>query len=75
MDWHPGDRVSVRLPDRHGIRGRPNAWAWWPGTVREVDPPGRRPGVIVDLDQPANTPECFATHAELHALTAASGPR
>ena len=66
--WQPGDRVEVRLPVREGVKGRPNSWAWFSGTVRETDPPGLPPGVRVDLDRPVNgARDCYATHAELRA--------
>jgi hypothetical protein len=62
--WKPGDRVIVHLSkDRYGSGKR---WAWFTGTVREVDPPGLRPGVRVDLDQEVNgVRDCYATHREL----------
>jgi hypothetical protein len=64
--WAEGDRVQVCLPDRDGMQGRPGSWSWFSGTVRETDPPGSRPGVVVDLDRPVNgVRSCFATHAEL----------
>jgi hypothetical protein len=64
--WKPGDRVGVRLPDRDGIKGLRGSMAWFSGTVRGVDPPGRRPGIVVDLDYPVNgVQDCYATHAEL----------
>lgn len=67
-DWKRGDRVMVCLPDKGGVKGGVNSHAWFGGTVREVDPPGRRPGVIVDLDYPVNgVGDCYATHAELRA--------
>lgn len=67
MDWHPGDRVLVCLPDKGGISGRKGSRdAWFSGTVRETDPPGIRPGVVVDLDHSVNgATQCFATHDEL----------
>ncbi len=62
--WEPGDRVLVELPDANGAqRGR---WRSFAGTVREVNPPGLRPGVRIDLDVPVNgVRDCYATHAEL----------
>jgi hypothetical protein len=62
--WAPGDRVQVELPDKKAIpKGR---MLWFDGTVREIDPPDMRPGVIVDLDEPVNgVTVCFATHGEL----------
>lgn len=67
MGWHQGDRVMVCLPDKGGVNGRKRSRdAWFPGTVRETDPPGIRPGVLVDLDYPVNgVRDCFATHDEL----------
>jgi hypothetical protein len=67
--WQPGDRVQVKLPDKKASpRGRV---LWFYGTVREVDPPGMRPGVIVDLGEPVNgVTVCFATHAELKRIEA-----
>ena len=65
--WQPGDRVEVNLPDKSRI-GRGRVHVWVGGTVREVDPPGLRPGVRVDLDREVNgARDCFATHAELRA--------
>ena len=65
--WKPGDRVIVRLPDkslRVGTSGRRQVDVH--GTVREVDPPGLRPGVRVDLDREINgVRDCYATHREL----------
>lgn len=62
-DWKPGDRVIVRLPDRSAYRKRDVDVH---GTVREVDPPGSRPGVRVDLDREVNgVRDCYATHGEL----------
>lgn len=64
--WRPGDRVLVQLPDHDGIREYRGRMQWFSGIVRAVDPPGRRPGVIVDLDQQVNgVSDCYATHAEL----------
>jgi hypothetical protein len=67
MNWKPGDRVRVLLPDRNlrqGGGGHRSIWV--SGTVREVDPPELRPGVRVGLDRQVNgVSECFATHAEL----------
>jgi hypothetical protein len=68
MDWQPGDRVKLMLPDKYARRGRGGAApvVSFSGTVREVDPPGLRPGVVVDLDRPVNgVRQCFATHEEL----------
>ena len=66
--WQPGDRVLVRLPDRHGLRGRVGSENWFPGTVRETDT-GPRPGVRVDLDHPVNgVSDCYATHEELRRM-------
>lgn len=59
--WHPGDRVIVRLPDEQ-LRRHVDVH----GTVRVVDSPGHRPGVVVDLDEEVNgVPDCYATHGEL----------
>jgi hypothetical protein len=67
MNWKPGDRVQVELPRGHtGRRGSSRAWVR--GTVREVNPPGLRPGVRVDLDYPVHgVSDCYATHSELRA--------
>jgi hypothetical protein len=63
--WQPGDRVIVRLPDKSAPYGRDVDVH---GTVREVDPPGLRPGVKVDLDREVNgVGDCYATHGELRA--------
>lgn len=70
MDWKPGDRVRVFLPDDSSLhkRGR-----WFTGSVREVDPPGLRPGVRVDLDVSVNgLRDCYATHAELEPESTAT---
>jgi hypothetical protein len=65
MSWKPGDRVKICLPIGPGNRKGP-ALGWVSGIVREVDPPGLRPGVRVDLDHPVRgVSNCFATHAEL----------
>lgn len=70
MAWKPGDRVRLMLPDpakRAGTKGSKSRW--FTGTVRDVDPPGHRPGVIVDLDEPVKgVSYCFATHTELQAF-------
>lgn len=67
--WQPGDRVKVRLPDKNGVSGHPGSWQWFTGTVRVVDSPGHRPGVVVDLDYPVNgVQDCYATHAELRRV-------
>jgi hypothetical protein len=64
-DWQPGDRVKVLLPAGPGNRGGPSR-GWVSGTVREVDPPGLRPGVRVDLDYSVRgVRDCYATHSEL----------
>jgi len=64
--WKPGDRVIVRLPDGGTPRGYRKREADVHGTVREVDPPGLRPGVRVDLDREINgVRDCYATHREL----------
>jgi hypothetical protein len=65
--WKPGDRVIVRLPDRRLRRGGSGfREVDVHGTVREVDPPGLRPGVRVDLDREINgVRDCYATHGEL----------
>ena len=59
--------MIVRLPDRAlrvGSSGRRSVDVR--GTVREVDPPGLRPGVRVDLDREINgVRDCYATHGEL----------
>lgn len=69
MNWNPGDRVRVCLPDRTRKMGPGFREAWFTGTIREVDPPGSQPGVRVDLDMPVNgVQDCFATHAELEPL-------
>jgi len=63
--WQPGERVLVYLP--RGPRGLEAV----PGTVREVDPPGLRPGVRVDLDYPVRGADnCYATHSELRKAPA-----
>ena len=68
-DWTPGDRVKLLLPDRNLRVGLGHPERWVSGTVREVDPPGLRPGVRVDLDSPLNgVSDCYATHSELVAL-------
>lgn len=70
-DWTPGDRVKLLLSDRSLIGGRGSRKRWVCGTVREVDPPGLRPGVRVDLDSPLNgASNCYATHSELVSLDA-----
>jgi hypothetical protein len=72
-NWAPGDRVLVELPDLDGVLGYRGRMHWFPGTVRDVDS-GPRPGVRVDLDDPLNgLSDCYASHAELRRLPAASG--
>jgi hypothetical protein len=62
----PGDRVLVELHHRSERRSY-----WCAGTVRETDPPGQRPGVIIDLDENVNgAAYCFATHEELRTAGA-----
>jgi hypothetical protein len=57
-----GDRVWLLLrPARHRPEQRHD------GTVIGVDD-GPRPGVRIALDQPALTPDCYATHAEVHRV-------
>jgi len=65
--WQPGDRVIVRLPDRRRRQGGSGFREIdVHGTVREVDPPGLRPGVRVDLDEEVNgVRTCYATQREL----------
>lgn len=67
--WKPGDRVIVRLPDKRRQPGTRGGWSRdvdVHGTVREVDLPGRHPGVVVDLDREINgVRDCYATHGEL----------
>jgi hypothetical protein len=65
--WKPGDRVIVRLPDRNLRQGGSGfREVSVRGTVREVDTPGHRPGVKVDLDREINgVRDCYATHGEL----------
>jgi hypothetical protein len=73
--WKPGDRVRLLLPDDNLPRGRGRAERWFSGTVAEVDPPGNRPGVFVDLDETVNgVRTCFATHRELRADVGESRP-
>jgi hypothetical protein len=68
-NWKSGDRVLVCLPP--GRPGKLLSNSWFAGTVREVDPPGLRPGVRVDLDYPVNgVSDCYATHSELHRAAA-----
>lgn len=72
MGWKPGDRVTVMLPDRDVRRGRGGRVTSVPvtGTVREVDPAGSFPGVLVDLDREVNgVQDCYASHGELQAAT------
>ncbi len=60
MTWKQGDRVWVNPTMGRGGLVQ--------GTVREVDPDGKR-GVLVDLDVPVRgLSDCFATHAELRAI-------
>ena len=62
--WKPGDRVTVRLPDRSLPRGQGGSirQADIHGTVRAVDDGG----VCVDLDREVNgVRDCYATHREL----------
>ena len=69
-DWKPGDRVRVWLSER------PGGWAWFSGTVEEVDPSDLPPGVRVDLDMPVNgVYNCFALHDELKPAGTASRNR
>lgn len=62
-----GDRVWLLLrpvvAQRHGPQTRPHF-----GTVIGIDD-GPRPGVRIELDQPALTPFCYATHDEVHKAT------
>ena len=56
--WRVDDRVTVCPTGREIDRVY--------GTVTDVDPPGLRPGVRVQLDVPVNgVTICFATHDEL----------
>jgi len=65
-DWKREDRVLVELPDHWGVAGPRGRMHWFPGTVAEVDPPGRVPGVRVILDVLVNgVDNCYATHGEL----------
>ena len=69
MDWKPGDRVELKLPNKHHVGRRVGVYEWFSGTVREVDTPGLPRGVRVDLDREVNgVRDCYATHAELRPL-------